>query len=105
MAYTSSNGVPLSRRRFLQIATIGAASLSCGGVLSACTGAGGSAKAAGDGSNAAKTDQVIIAMGTSSEPEAGFDPMVAWGCGEHVHEPLIQSTLVVTDENLGFIND
>ena len=105
MAYTSSNGVPLSRRRFLQIAAVGATSLSFGGVLSACTNTGESAKVAGDGSNAAKTDQVIIAMGTSSEPEAGFDPMVAWGCGEHVHEPLIQSTLVVTDENLGFIND
>ncbi len=46
--------------------------------------------------------QVVIAMNAASEPAAGFDPLVAWGCGEHVHEPLVQSTLIVTDENLGF---
>ncbi len=44
-------------------------------------------------------------MNTDSEPAAGFDPLVAWGCGEHVHEPLIQSTLIATDENLEFVND
>lgn len=44
-------------------------------------------------------------MDTNSEPAAGFDPLVAWGCGEHVHEPLIQSTLITTDENLEFVND
>ena len=48
---------------------------------------------AGDGA----TSQVIVAMNTESEPAAGFDPLVAWGCGEHVHEPLIQSTLITTD--------
>ena len=35
---------------------------------------------------------VVIAMGPTSEPEAGFDPAYGWGAGEHVHEPLIQST-------------
>ena len=44
-------------------------------------------------------------MNAGSEPAAGFDPLVAWGCGEHVHEPLIQSTLITTDENLEFAND
>ncbi|MBM6952129.1 ABC transporter substrate-binding protein [Enorma phocaeensis] len=44
-------------------------------------------------------------MNTGSEPAAGFDPLVAWGCGEHVHEPLIQSTLITTDENLEFAGD
>ena len=55
--------------------------------------------------DAAATSQVIVAMPTTSEPAAGFDPLVAWGCGEHVHEPLIQSTLIVTDADLGFKND
>ena len=49
--------------------------------------------------------QVIVAMNAGSEPAAGFDPLVAWGCGEHVHEPLIQSTLITTDEDLNFVND
>jgi len=45
-------------------------------------------------------DSVIIAMGPSSEPESGFDPAYGWGAGEHVHEPLIQSTLTVTNTDL-----
>ncbi len=45
-------------------------------------------------------DSVIIVMGPSSEPEAGFDPIYGWGAGEHVHEPLIQSTLTVTTNDL-----
>ena len=49
--------------------------------------------------------QVIVTMTTSSEPAAGFDPLRSWGCGEHVHEPLIQSTLIVTDTELSFKND
>lgn len=39
-------------------------------------------------------------MPTTSEPEAGFDPAYGWGAGEHVHEPLIQSTLTVTNTDL-----
>ena len=39
-------------------------------------------------------------MGPTSEPEAGFDPAFGWGAGEHVHEPLIQSTLTVTNTDL-----
>jgi peptide/nickel transport system substrate-binding protein len=45
-------------------------------------------------------DTVIIAMGNTSEPETGFDPAFGWGAGEHVHEPLIQSTLTVTTQDL-----
>ena len=45
-------------------------------------------------------DSVVIAMGPTSEPEAGFDPACGWGAGEHVHEPLIQSTLTVTNTDL-----
>ena len=45
-------------------------------------------------------DSVIIAMGKGSEPASGFDPAYGWGAGEHVHEPLIQSTLTVTTKDL-----
>ena len=45
-------------------------------------------------------DDVIVVMGPTSEPEAGFNPAYGWGAGEHVHEPLIQSTLTVTTTDL-----
>ncbi|WP_312446358.1 ABC transporter substrate-binding protein [Lacrimispora sp.] len=50
--------------------------------------------------NAGNKDRVVVVMGVSSEPEEGFDPAYGWGAGEHVHEPLIQSTLTVTDKDL-----
>ena len=43
---------------------------------------------------------VTVVMPPTSEPEAGFDPAFGWGAGEHVHEPLIQSTLTVTNHDL-----
>ena len=92
----------LSRRGFIA----GAGAAGAATLLSGCTagsGEGGSAPS-GSGSEGASS-QVIVAMNAGSEPAAGFDPLVAWGCGEHVHEPLIQSTLITTDENLEFIND
>ena len=75
--------------------------------------AGAAALAAGNGLAAPRSaqaeadapSQVILTMTTGSEPAAGFDPLVSWGCGEHVHEPLIQSTLITTDLNLEFQND
>ncbi|WP_455617783.1 ABC transporter substrate-binding protein [Eisenbergiella sp.] len=45
-------------------------------------------------------DSVIVTMPSTSEPEAGFDPVYGWGAGEHVHEPLIQSTLTTTTADL-----
>lgn len=92
----------LSRRGFIA----GAGAAGAATLLSGCTadsGEGGSAPS-GSGSEGASS-QVIVVMNAGSEPAAGFDPLVAWGCGEHVHEPLIQSTLITTDENLEFIND
>lgn len=57
--------------------------------------------------NDAPTDKstVTVSMTPSSEPAAGFDPLHGWGAGEHVHEPLIQSTLITTDNELSFQND
>lgn len=92
----------LSRRGFIA----GAGAAGSAALLGGCTagaGEGGSAPS-GSGSEGASS-QVIVAMNAGSEPAAGFDPLVAWGCGEHVHEPLIQSTLITTDGNLEFIND
>ena len=68
------------------------------GVLAGC-GGGADAQNAQEQS-AAQTDTVVVAMGPTSEPEAGFDPAFGWGAGEHVHEPLIQSTLTVTNTDL-----
>ncbi len=89
----------LSRRSFV-----------CGGLaagvaasLAACSDENSAGDAGDSGLDASR--QVTIAMSPSSEPDAGFDPCVAWGCGEHVHEPLIQSTLIRTDANMEFVCD
>lgn len=49
---------------------------------------------------AQEESSVVVTMTTSSEPASGFDPAYGWGAGEHVHEPLIQSTLLVTNTDL-----
>lgn len=94
----------LTRRGFLS-ATGACAGLAASAALAGCAGRQG----AGGSSDSVVTPkgsaQVVIAMNPTSEPAAGFDPLVAWGCGEHVHEPLIQSTLITTDEDLNFVND
>lgn len=95
----------LTRREF-----IGAGCALAGtAALAGCSGERGQAASGSFGSSATSevdpAHQVVIAMNTSSEPAAGFDPLVSWGCGEHVHEPLIQSTLITTDENLSFQGD
>lgn len=87
----------ITRRQFAQMAGVTALGASLAGILSGCSGEGGDA--------AASSNEVVIAMSTGSEPAAGFDPCIAWGCGEHVHEPLIQSTLITTDANLEFVDD
>lgn len=93
----------MTRRRFAQLIAAGGASAACAGVLSACGGNG--ADGSPSANDAEVKNQVIVAMNMNSEPAAGFDPFVSWGCGEHVHEPLIQSTLITTDANLEFVND
>ncbi|MDO4437011.1 MAG: ABC transporter substrate-binding protein [Coriobacteriaceae bacterium] len=90
----------ISRRTLMGGALAGAAVVAA--PLAGCGAAGK------DGSQQGPTSElssVTVAMSPSSEPAAGFDPLVAWGCGEHVHEPLIQSALITTDEDLNFVND
>lgn len=53
----------------------------------------------------AEDNSVVVTMPATSEPASGFDPAYGWGAGEHVHEPLIQSTLVRTTKELGIEND
>ena len=74
-----------------------------GSMLTGCKGrdtAAGEQPPAEEQPAAEEKDSVIVAMGPSSEPESGFDPAYGWGAGEHVHEPLIQSTLTVTNTDL-----
>ena len=96
-----------SRRTFLRAAGVSAAAVGFGGVLSACASNSNSGNS--DVGAAMKSEerasQVTVSMPASSEPAAGFDPFVSWGCGEHVHEPLIQSTLLTTTADMGFEND
>lgn len=73
--------------------------------LSACTQNGKRSETEGevvsDSENQSfHRDSVVVVLAPESEPESGFDPAYGWGAGEHVHEPLIQSTLTVTNKDL-----
>lgn len=92
----------ITRRNFVKLAGVGIASLSLGSLLSACS----STRTLTEGvSVTGNANEVVVSMTVNSEPAAGFDPLFSWGCGEHVHEPLIQSTLITTDADLNFVND
>ncbi len=64
------------------------------------SGCGAQSEDESDAEVSTDTSMVIVTIPTDSEPEAGFDPIYGWGAGEHVNEPLIQSTLTVTSEEL-----
>ena len=91
------------RQAFAGALVAGAAALATGATLTAQRAA--HADEARTEPEGPAPSQVVITMTPASEPAAGFDPLVSWGCGEHVHEPLIQSTLITTDVNLEFQND
>ena len=97
-------------------AAFASAGCSTGGSGADATGNSGSNQGSANGSaqntstqNACSVtgsdEEIVITMPPTSEPAAGFDPFVSWGCGEHVHEPLIQSTLITTNAQMGFEND
>lgn len=69
------------------------------GMLAGC-GRGADKTETGQTGESGKKGQVVVTMPVTSEPEAGFDPAYGWGAGEHVHEPLIQSTLTTTTKDL-----
>lgn len=84
------------------------------GILAGCSGGSkegpenkqeaGSAEKTDEGTSADQ-ESVVVTMPTTSEPESGFDPAYGWGAGEHVHEPLIQSTLTTTTKDLKIDKD
>lgn len=79
-----------------------------GGLLAGCgqpKEAQKSAQADSETNGEETKDEVIVTMPTTSEPQSGFDPAYGWGAGEHVHEPLIQSTLTVTTQDLEIDKD
>lgn len=85
------------RRRVISLMCVAAL------VVSLLAGCGGESEERSGGSR--DGDSVVIALDPGSEPEAGFDPAYGWGAGEHVHEPLIQSTLTVTNTDLTIGHD
>ncbi len=94
----------LSRRNFAKISAVGMATLSWAGLLTSCSQDDVTESSGGEVSGDLP-NQVIVSMSLSSEPTAGFDPLVSWGCGGHMHEPLIQSTLITTNANMEFEYD
>ena len=101
MPSTTPDRPSCTRRAFLKGAAAGGGALALGSLLAACGAPAEEDSAAPGGS----PSQVVVSMPTSAEPAAGFDPFYSWGCGEHVHEPLIQSTLITTTAEMGFVND
>lgn len=82
-----------------RITSLMLAAVMAAGLLAGC-GSQSSSQMQATAEQTGEKDSVIVAMDTNSEPEAGFDPAFGWGAGEHVHEPLIQSTLTVTNPDL-----
>ena len=109
MPTPTTSSPALSRRSFAKLALAGGGALAFGGALAGCSKpadeGGVDTGDAVDGASGDTQAQVIVTMPTGAEPATGFDPFVSWGCGEHVHEPLIQSTLIVTNADMSFSND
>ena len=92
-------------RKYTAVLLSAALALSAAFAASGCgRGSEGTGAAARTSAQAAeqraRAGEVVVAMDPNSEPAAGFDPAYGWGAGEHVHEPLIQSTLTVTNPDL-----
>ena len=92
-------------RKYTAVLLSAALALSAACAASGCgNGSAGTGAAARTSAQAAeqraRAGEVVVAMDPNSEPAAGFDPAYGWGAGEHVHEPLIQSTLTVTNPDL-----
>ena len=51
------------------------------------------------------THLTVAAHSNIKEPDAGFSPLVGWGCGHQNYNPLVQSCLFKTDKNGSIIPD
>ena len=86
---------------FLSVALALSAAFAAPGCGSGSAGTGAAARTSAQAAEQrVRAGEVVVAMDPDSEPAAGFDPAYGWGAGEHVHEPLIQSTLTVTNPDL-----
>ena len=85
----------------LAVALALSAAFAASGCVGGSAGTGAAARTSAQAAEQrARAGEVVVAMDPNSEPAAGFDPAYGWGAGEHVHEPLIQSTLTVTNPDL-----
>ena len=85
-----------------RLASLLCAAVLAAGILSGCGSSQGETadRVTQQGEEEGTKDSVVVTMPVTAEPESGFDPAYGWGAGEHVHEPLIQSTLTVTTTDL-----
>ena len=51
------------------------------------------------------THLTVAAHSNIKEPDAGFSPLVGWGCGHQNYNPLVQSCLFKTDKNGSMVPD
>ncbi len=51
------------------------------------------------------THLTVAAHSNIKEPEAGFSPLVGWGCGHQNYNPLVQSCLFKTDKDGDIVPD
>lgn len=86
----------LTRRNFVGLSAASALGVLCTGMLSSCTS---------QGNDDASNERVVIVLSPDSEPDDGFDPLFGWACGEALHVPLIQSTLLTVDAAYRFKYD
>lgn len=90
----------LTRRKFVKLASVTAAGVLCTGSLASCSTSEG-----GESNQEIDENKVTVVLSEESEPESGLDPLFAWGCGEAVHPPIVQSTLFTISEFSRIDND
>lgn len=107
----TGKGIGIGMQRSIIVAAAAMVLLTgCAGKKNSADMTGGASKSGGTEETASvaangKKDSVIVVLNTEAEPASGFDPAYGWGAGEHVHEPLIQSTLTVTTPDLQIAYD
>ena len=84
----------------VMVLSVTACGSSGGATGSAGTEAAGSANAESAAAVTQDKHSVVVSMDEESEPAAGFDPIMGWAAGEHTHDPLFQSTLLVTEDDI-----
>lgn len=82
----------LTRRSFVGLSAASMLGVVCAGGLSSCA----------SNNDNDKNKRVVVVLSLQSEPEEGFDPLLGWACGEAMHSPLIQSTLLTIERDFGF---